>query len=274
MNYELHYDRLIARARNRQLKDTYIEKHHIIPRCIGGTDDDDNLVKLTAEEHFVAHQLLIKLYPDDRKLISALTKMCSSSKKNIRNNKVYGWIRKKWSESFSGENNPSAKLTNSQAIDIYYSAEDPDTLCEKYNINRYNITSIKRKIHYYDATKGISDKPGFYFGGKTTRLPLPIDFIEKIFYDTGDYTYFWDKYSATERVVKSIKDKKCFKKITSKLGTPGQVKRYGMTRTMIENIFNAKGTNKEIAERFNIHYNTVRNIKGKNSRAWHMWEEY
>ena len=274
MNYKAHYDKLINRSKNRQTLGQYVEKHHIIPKCMGGPDCAANLVNLSAEEHFVAHQLLVKMYPFNKKLLLALTKMCSSSRKNVRRNKIYGWIRKRWSESFSGENHPLARITNDVAVEIYHSDEDPDILSDRFNIDRYTVLAIKRKIVYSCATKNISDLPGFYFGGKTTRLPLPIDSIEKILYDTGDYSYFWKKYRATERVVKSIKDKKSFKSITSVLGIPGQVKRYGMTRDTIEKIFNASGSNKEIAKQFGIHYNTVRNIKGKNSRAWHMWEGY
>ena len=37
---------------------SYVEKHHIIPRCIGGSDHKENLVSLTAREHFVCHLLL------------------------------------------------------------------------------------------------------------------------------------------------------------------------------------------------------------------------
>lgn len=39
-------------------KGEYKERHHIIPRCIGGTDDEDNLIDLYAHEHFMAHKLL------------------------------------------------------------------------------------------------------------------------------------------------------------------------------------------------------------------------
>ncbi len=41
--------------------DGYTEKHHIIPRSLGGTDEEDNIVKLTAREHFFAHRLLSKM---------------------------------------------------------------------------------------------------------------------------------------------------------------------------------------------------------------------
>ena len=37
--------------------DEYHERHHIIPRCIGGTDDYNNLIDLYAKEHFEAHRL-------------------------------------------------------------------------------------------------------------------------------------------------------------------------------------------------------------------------
>jgi hypothetical protein len=276
MDYQKHYDKLIERARNRELSG-YKENHHIIPRCFDGTDDAENIIGLTAEEHFVAHQLLVKIYPGNHKLISALSKMLSVSSKykGNRNNKWYGWIRKRYSESISGENNSSAKFTKEQVLEIYYSIESLDVLAERYNANRYNIITIKRKIYYRNITKDIEELPGFCMvDNKKCRLPIPIDCIEKIFYDTGGYQYFWEKYRATEAVVKSIKNKKSFKKITSKLGIPGQVKRYGMTRDMVEGVYNAKGTNTQIAERYGIHYNTVRNIKGKGSRAFNIWEEF
>lgn len=40
----------------------YTETHHILPRCLGGDNSKDNLVKLTAREHFIAHLLLTKCY--------------------------------------------------------------------------------------------------------------------------------------------------------------------------------------------------------------------
>lgn len=61
MNYKMHYDRLIETRLNRaKVSSEYYEKHHIIPRCLGGKDTEDNLVFLTAREHFIAHWLLFK----------------------------------------------------------------------------------------------------------------------------------------------------------------------------------------------------------------------
>lgn len=64
MDYKKIYDLLIEKAKNRILpKDTYFEKHHIIPICVGGElYNENNIVNLTAREHFIAHKLLCKIY--------------------------------------------------------------------------------------------------------------------------------------------------------------------------------------------------------------------
>lgn len=102
MDYVRIYDRLIANGQDRLLEG-YCESHHIIPKCIGGSNDPSNLVKLTAEEHYVAHQLLVKIYPNNVKLIYAAHMMCVSSRHNGRvTNKLYGWLRKELSEARKG----------------------------------------------------------------------------------------------------------------------------------------------------------------------------
>lgn len=98
MDYQKHYDRLIDRARDRVLTG-YSERHHIVPKCIGGTEAKANLVHLTAEGHFVAHQLLVKLHPDNGKLLWALSAMTNATKRHWgRSNKRYGWMRRRFAE--------------------------------------------------------------------------------------------------------------------------------------------------------------------------------
>jgi hypothetical protein len=58
--YTTWYNSLINNAKNRTIEG-YAEKHHIIPSSLGGTNDTDNLVKLTAKEHFICHLLLTKM---------------------------------------------------------------------------------------------------------------------------------------------------------------------------------------------------------------------
>jgi len=107
MNYNKIYDNLVIKAKNRKL-DEYSETHHIVPRCLGGSNMFDNLVELTPEEHYLAHLLLVKIFPDNAKLVYAAHKMCQG-----RNNKLYGWLRRKHAK-FIGENNKKIGSDNSQ----------------------------------------------------------------------------------------------------------------------------------------------------------------
>lgn len=96
MNYALIYRRLVSRAQDRVFAG-YAERHHITPKCMGGQDDKANIVRLTPEEHYVAHQLLLKMYPDNTKLLYAAT-MLAMGHAGRRTNKLYGWIKRRVAE--------------------------------------------------------------------------------------------------------------------------------------------------------------------------------
>lgn len=110
MNYGLIYTKLIERAKGR-VSVGYTERHHIIPKCMGGTDTVDNLVSLYPEEHYLAHLILCKMYVGNQKLLYAAMNMTTGSMINNgkRNNKAYGWLRRQYSESMSGDNNPNRR---------------------------------------------------------------------------------------------------------------------------------------------------------------------
>lgn len=55
--------------------DEYHERHHIIPKCMGGLNDENNLIDLFAKEHFIAHKLLAIENPDNNKLSYAYSCM-------------------------------------------------------------------------------------------------------------------------------------------------------------------------------------------------------
>lgn len=62
VKYKLKYEKFILVLKNRILPENeYFEIHHILPRSLGGTDDKDNLIKLTAREHYIAHAMLLKM---------------------------------------------------------------------------------------------------------------------------------------------------------------------------------------------------------------------
>jgi hypothetical protein len=72
--YQQQYGSLIEQARERDIGG-YVETHHIIPRCMGGSDDRSNLLRLRPEEHFDAHVLLTRIYPNHRGLRYAIDMM-------------------------------------------------------------------------------------------------------------------------------------------------------------------------------------------------------
>jgi hypothetical protein len=113
MNYQQIYDKLVSRLDKRV---GYVEKHHILPRCLGGTDEISNLIELYPEEHYLAHLLLCKIYPGNQKLLYATMNMTTGSMTNNgkRNNKAYGWLRRQYAESMSGDNNPARRIPNLQ----------------------------------------------------------------------------------------------------------------------------------------------------------------
>lgn len=110
MDYSRIYNELISNAKDRDLT-CYAEKHHIIPRCLDGNDSPDNLVNLTAREHFIAHLLLCKMNPNHKGLRLALWMMSNVKDKNQErytpNARLYEIIRLEYSKSVSGENNPN-----------------------------------------------------------------------------------------------------------------------------------------------------------------------
>lgn len=102
MDHRLHHDRLVARARERVITG-YAERHHVIPRCLGGTNDRSNIVRLTPEEHFLIHLLLVKMHPGHAGLVSAVFLLSRSSEgKTCRNNKIFGWLRREYAARKAG----------------------------------------------------------------------------------------------------------------------------------------------------------------------------
>lgn len=106
--YSIYYS-IIQTAQSREIADTISEKHHILPRSLGGTDDDVNLVLLTPREHFICHKLLPKFTTGRNryKMIRAHVLMSGNSKYSSR---VYETFRKEFvkqrSLDMKGNKNP------------------------------------------------------------------------------------------------------------------------------------------------------------------------
>jgi hypothetical protein len=104
--YQDWYNSLISNAKNRSIEG-YTEKHHIIPKSMGGSNKKDNLVKLTAREHFIAHVLLTKFTESTNKakMITALWRFCVGGNKNQKlvSSRYYEKLKIQFSEMKSAE---------------------------------------------------------------------------------------------------------------------------------------------------------------------------
>jgi hypothetical protein len=102
MDYQKHYDAIVERGKLRKKsKLIYLEKHHILPKCMGGTNLKENLTYLTPEEHYVAHQLLAKIHPENISLIRAAVYMTTDRWGRRVNNKLFGWLKRDLSKMMS-----------------------------------------------------------------------------------------------------------------------------------------------------------------------------
>lgn len=77
--YLTRYQKLISHYKTKFI-DGFYEKHHIIPKCLGGTDEKSNIVLLPTRVHFIAHAFLHKAYPKELKLAQAFGMMVATNK--------------------------------------------------------------------------------------------------------------------------------------------------------------------------------------------------
>jgi hypothetical protein len=83
MNYVWHYDKLVETRKQRKWE-SGLEIHHIVPKSLGGNDNEDNLVNFTPREHFLAHWLLWKIHKN-RQMSFAFFSMCQYRKRERKN---------------------------------------------------------------------------------------------------------------------------------------------------------------------------------------------
>lgn len=112
----------------------YFERHHIIPRCMSGTDTIDNLVLLTPREHYICHLLLTKICVDKKhhhKMLYAFNRITNKSSPNILNSSMYERIRIQFSDmrskASSGELNNFFGKKHTEETKLYMS-----NVCPRY----------------------------------------------------------------------------------------------------------------------------------------------
>lgn len=128
------YNKLINHYKN-TVVEGFVERHHIIPKCMGGDDSFSNLVALPPRAHYIAHYLLWKAYPENRKLAHAFAMMAVS---NPHQNRILG-----------GKLYEAAKSARSSALKGVPRSEEV-----KEKLRKPKSTTI----NYYGNTNGRGNK--------------------------------------------------------------------------------------------------------------------
>jgi len=180
MNYERLYDELIDSASKRgQIDGVYGEFHHIVPKCLGGSNDSSNLIWLTAQEHFMAHFYLWKIH-NEPKLALAFSFMVSGvskcSPREIDVNEI-----ENFSHEYQNAKNEWSKHMSSIRLGTKHSKETRDRISKSHtgkvftqehiaNMSKANMgkkLSQETKDKISAGNKGKSRGP---LSGETKRL--------------------------------------------------------------------------------------------------------
>ena len=157
MNYQYHYNRLItSRASMNNFSCAYHEKHHILPKSMGGSDEPYNIVSLTAREHFVAHWLLWRIYRN-RKTACAFMYMCNIlKKKGIKiSSRTYGESREALSVTkISDTTRKRMRDYQSNRSKIHRERK----ITANIRLHKYKLIGMYNRTHSDSTRKLMSDK--------------------------------------------------------------------------------------------------------------------
>jgi hypothetical protein len=142
--------------------DLFSEKHHITPRCLGGTNEPENILRLPARAHIICHYLLHKAYPQNRALAKAFAMMAVEKK---------GQDRKLSSRMYE-----QSKLARSNALKgiprpewVKEKLRKPKSNKSKYfgNTNAKSLKGFKHKPRTEEHTKNQVAARRWYDEGRT-----------------------------------------------------------------------------------------------------------
>jgi len=175
MDYHKIYYTIIDKARIEQRKKKngiYYEKHHIIPKCCGGTDNRLNMILLTAREHFICHWLLHLMHPNNDKLLMAFSMMCQVKSDNQKRNftpssRLVEYVKIEHSKRMSGDNNPKYWKGKKRPDLKKISPES----CKKISDAKVGHSVTQETIDKIIKTKKERDVKVWNLGLKTGPLP-------------------------------------------------------------------------------------------------------
>lgn len=97
-------ERLLKRSKNDKRLESdiiYGEIHHIIPRALFGSDDNDNLVKLLPEEHLFIHWFRYKIFNTKTDLLATRFMLNGYKNNNLKFIRSGQYINKRIKKYYS-----------------------------------------------------------------------------------------------------------------------------------------------------------------------------
>ncbi len=140
MNYAEFIQNILDTRGRFACEDEYHERHHIVPKCMGGTNDEENLIDLFAREHFEAHRLLALENPDNDKLTFAWWMMAFAKDNNQKRYKI------------SSEEYEEIKIANAKIRKEKFSGEN------SYMYGKHRSEETKQKISKSKTGKKLSEE--------------------------------------------------------------------------------------------------------------------
>lgn len=183
VRYMTRYVKFINSRKPSDKKLEYFEKHHILPKSLYPEHEHDpaNLICLTAKEHYIAHLLLYRAFPNSNSMLRAFWGMCNGWQNSVSQSRIipnnssssYERLKKQVSIEMStrmSTNNPyTAQAIKDKIIEKHgglgnasptIQAKQKATLQEKYGVdNSFQIPEVVQKTR--QATIGRNTDPEY-----------------------------------------------------------------------------------------------------------------
>jgi len=239
MNYKLIYSNLINKRKQFPLKKSRnngIAIHHILPKCLGGSNDSSNLVCLTFKEHFVAHHLLTKIYPYNSGISRAFCFMSNTSKYGKLTSKAYQNFLLNHTNNISKKIKFNDKYYTFKELSILFNLPISTIKCRLYK--GYDLITIKELPRF----KHLSSR--YTFNGKTKSIK---EWCKEL---KINYWTVLDRIQNGWEIEKAI--------FTPKRNS----KKFNVNGTLL--------TLKEISKLYNINYNTLKNAHTRKKETFNI----
>lgn len=155
------YLKIVENAKVRSVPICYTERHHILPRCLGGSNNIENIVRLTAREHYICHHLLYHAAKGNakHKMGGAWYAMCwdtRGTKKDYRFIPSHGY--------------ENARLNASKLISISNKGKRKGKLSPHYNWTIYNFYNFETKEVFTGTKYEMNEEFDYICGEEINRL--------------------------------------------------------------------------------------------------------